>query len=177
MHFWFLRTFLNIFSLQPILTCNHKNCEIRPWDLNFCKLEFIYYNDSYHFFNIFVIAVTVILSTTRLGSHMEIKTCTNTARADMHRPLLHMSVFEYAYRYGDVCHLQQYFNNWFFRGRRGRDRMQSVPITTKVARSNPFHGEDYSIHYVIKLVSDLRQVCGFLRVLQFQRPIKLTATI
>ena len=50
MHFWFLRTFLNIFSLQPILTCNHKNCEIRPWDLNFCKLEFIYYNDSYHFF-------------------------------------------------------------------------------------------------------------------------------
>jgi hypothetical protein len=52
-----------------------------------------------------------------------------------------------------------------FRGRRGRDRMQSVPITTKVASSNPFHGEDYSIHYVIKLVSDLRQVCGFLRVL------------
>ena len=33
----------------------------------------------------------------------------------------------------------------------------------------------YSIqHYVIKFVSDLRQVNGFLRVLQFSPPIKLT---
>jgi len=32
-------------------------------------------------------------------------------------------------------------------------------------------------HYVIKFVSDLRQVSGFLRVLRFQSPIKLTATI
>jgi hypothetical protein len=32
-------------------------------------------------------------------------------------------------------------------------------------------------HYVIKFVSDLRQVGGFLRVLQFPPPIKLTATI
>jgi hypothetical protein len=32
-------------------------------------------------------------------------------------------------------------------------------------------------HYVIKLVSDLRQVGGFLRVLLFSPPIKLTATI
>ena len=32
--------------------------------------------------------------------------------------------------------------------------------------SNPVHGEVYSIqHYVIKFVSDLRQVGGFLRVL------------
>jgi len=39
-------------------------------------------------------------------------------------------------------------------------------------------GEVYSIqHYVIKFVSDLRQVCGFLRVLRFPPPIKLTATI
>jgi len=38
-----------------------------------------------------------------------------------------------------------------------------VPITTKVVRSNPVHGEKYSIqHYVIKFVSDLRQVGGFL---------------
>jgi hypothetical protein len=53
---------------------------------------------------------------------------------------------------------------WFFllfRDRHGRDRtvvelpMQSVPITTKVASSNPVHGEVYSIqHYVIKFVSD-----------------------
>ena len=31
-------------------------------------------------------------------------------------------------------------------------------------------------HYVIKFVSDLRQVGGFLGVLRFSRPIKLTAT-
>ena len=71
-------------------------------------------------------------------------------------------------------------------GRRGRDRMvvgfilpmQSVPITTNVVGSNPFHDEVYSIqHYVIKFVSDLRQVGGFLRVLPFPPPIKLTTTI
>ena len=34
--------------------------------------------------------------------------------------------------------------------------MQSVPITTKVVRSNPAHDEVYSIkRYVIKFVSDL----------------------
>jgi len=32
-------------------------------------------------------------------------------------------------------------------------------------------------HYVIKLVSDLRQVGGFLRVLRYPPPIKLNATI
>jgi hypothetical protein len=32
-------------------------------------------------------------------------------------------------------------------------------------------------HYVIKFVSDLRQVGGFLHVLRFPPPIKLTATI
>jgi hypothetical protein len=56
--------------------------------------------------------------------------------------------------------------------------MQSVPITNKVVSSNPVHGEVYSIqHYVIKFVIDLRQVGGFLRVLWFPPPIKLTATI
>ena len=36
---------------------------------------------------------------------------------------------------------------------------QSVPITTKVVSSNPVHGKVYLIqHYVIKFVSDLRQV-------------------
>jgi hypothetical protein len=56
--------------------------------------------------------------------------------------------------------------------------MQSVPITTKVVRSNPADGEVYLIqHYPIKFVSDLRQVGGFLRVLRFPPPIKLTATI
>ena len=57
-----------------------------------------------------------------------------------------------------------------FRGRHGRDHMVvgfttpvlSVPITSKVVSSNPVHGEVYSIHYVINIVSDLRQVDGFL---------------
>ena len=44
--------------------------------------------------------------------------------------------------------------------------VQSLPITTKVVSSNPIHGKVYSIqHYVIKFVSDLRQVGGFLRFL------------
>jgi len=37
--------------------------------------------------------------------------------------------------------------------------VQSVAITTKVVSLNPAHGMVYSIqHYVIKFVSDLRQV-------------------
>ena len=56
--------------------------------------------------------------------------------------------------------------------------IQSVPITAKVVSLNPVHGEVYSIqHYVIKFVSDLGQVSGFLRVLRFPPPIKLTVTI
>jgi hypothetical protein len=53
--------------------------------------------------------------------------------------------------------------------------VQSVPIINTVVRSNPVHGEAYSIqHYVIKFVSDLRQVGGFLQGLQFPPPIKVT---
>jgi hypothetical protein len=56
--------------------------------------------------------------------------------------------------------------------------VRALPITTKVVSSNPAHGKVYSIqHYVIKFVSDLRQVCGFLQVLRFYPPIKLTVTI
>ena len=41
--------------------------------------------------------------------------------------------------------------------------VQSVPITTNVVSLNPVHAEVYLIqHYVIKFVSDLRQVSGFL---------------
>ena len=55
--------------------------------------------------------------------------------------------------------------------------IQSVPITINVVSSNSHDGV-YSIqHYVIKFVSDLRQVAGFLPVLRFPPPIKLTATI
>ena len=63
------------------------------------------------------------------------------------------------------------------RGHRGRmvvESVQSVSITTKVVSSDPVHVEVHSIqHYV----SDLRLVDGFLRVLWFLPPIKLTATI
>jgi hypothetical protein len=53
--------------------------------------------------------------------------------------------------------------------------VQSVPITTHVVSSNHAHVEVYLIqHYVIKFVSDFRQVGGFLR---FPPPIKLIATI
>ena len=55
--------------------------------------------------------------------------------------------------------------------------VQSVPITINVVSSN-FHDGVYSIqHYVIKFVSDLRQVAGFFPVLRFPPPIKLTAII
>ena len=63
------------------------------------------------------------------------------------------------------------FLGCFLRGRRGRDGMA-------VVSSNAVHGELYSIqHYVIKFVSDLRQIGGFLRVHLFPPPINLTATI
>ena len=46
--------------------------------------------------------------------------------------------------------------------------MQSVPITTYVVGSNLTHGKVYLIqHYVIKFVSDIWQVIGFLWVLGF----------
>jgi hypothetical protein len=44
--------------------------------------------------------------------------------------------------------------------------------------SNPVHGEVYLIqHYVIKFVSDLRQIGDFLRVVWLPPLIELTATI
>ena len=43
-----------------------------------------------------------------------------------------------------------------------------MPITTKVVSSTPAHGKISSIqHYAIKLVSNLRQVGGFVWVLLF----------
>ena len=51
---------------------------------------------------------------------------------------------------------------------------RSMLINTKDVSSN----QVYSLQqYVIKFVSDLRQVCDFLRVLQLPPPIKLTATV
>jgi len=66
----------------------------------------------------------------------------------------------------------------------GRDRMV-VGFTTTYAISAYYHlccefesrsGRGVQ-HYLIKFVSDLWQIGGFLRVLRFPPPIKLTATI
>jgi len=63
---------------------------------------------------------------------------------------------------------------------RGRDRMT---ITYAFCAYNHWCCEFESRsgrgvqHYVIKFVSDLRQVCCFLRVVRFPPPIELTATI
>ena len=54
--------------------------------------------------------------------------------------------------------------------------MQSVPVTTDVVISNLTQGEVYNIN-VMKFVSDLRMVGGFLQVFRFPPPIKLNATI
>ena len=50
--------------------------------------------------------------------------------------------------------------------------MQSVPITTNVVTSNPAQARCNRYN-----ISDLRQACGFLLILRFPPPIKLTATI
>jgi len=67
------------------------------------------------------------------------------------------------------------------RSRRGRDRMVVGFITTYAIRSYHHWCCEFESrsgrgvqHYVIKLVSDLRQVGGFHRVLRFPPPIKLT---
>ena len=69
-------------------------------------------------------------------------------------------------------------------GRRGRDRMV-VGLTTTYAIS-AYHHFCYGFksrsgrgvqHYVIKFVSDLRQVSVFIRVIRFPPPIQLTAMV
>ena len=55
--------------------------------------------------------------------------------------------------------------------------MQSVPIGTNVTSSNLEQSEVYSIQqYVIKFVSNLRQVDGFLWVLQFSPGTPVSST-
>jgi len=56
--------------------------------------------------------------------------------------------------------------------------VQSVLITIIGVSSNFAHGEVYSIqNYGMKFVSNLQHVSGFLRVLLFPSPRKLTGTI
>ena len=53
-----------------------------------------------------------------------------------------------------------------------------MSFTTNVVRSNPTHGDVYSIQlYLIKFVYDFRQVGDFLQIFQFSPSIKLIATI
>ena len=68
--------------------------------------------------------------------------------------------------------------------RRGRDRMVVGFITTYAISAYHHWCCEFESrrgrgvqHYVIKFVSDFRQVGGFLRVLRFPPPIKLTVTI
>jgi hypothetical protein len=72
------------------------------------------------------------------------------------------------------------------RGRRGHDRVVVGFINTYAISAyhhlscefESHSGEVYSIqHYVIKFVSDLRTVGGFLRIHLLPPPIKLIATI
>jgi hypothetical protein len=62
-----------------------------------------------------------------------------------------------------------------------RSGWKSCLVQSKMLLTEEFEsrsGEVYSIQrYVIKFVSDLRQVGGFLRVFRFPPPIKLTATM
>jgi len=52
--------------------------------------------------------------------------------------------------------------------------MKSVPISTKVVNLKHTNGEVNLVqHYVIKFVSDLRQISGCLQVLQFPPPINV----
>ena len=79
--------------------------------------------------------------------------------------------------------LRGYGYLWFhFEGRRGRDCIK-VGFTTTCA-IGAYHHLGFEFEpcswqgvLVTKFVSDLRQVCGFLRVLRFSPPIKLTAKI
>jgi hypothetical protein len=51
------------------------------------------------------------------------------------------------------------------------------PVPLKFWVCIPLRRGVLDYHYVIKFVSDLRQVSGFLQILRFPPPIKLTATI
>ena len=79
-------------------------------------------------------------------------------------------------------HIQTCTKGHILRGRRGRDRIVVGFTTTYVISVYhqlccEFESGRGVQHFVIKFVSDLRQVGGFVRLLRFPSPIKLTATI
>ena len=75
-----------------------------------------------------------------------------------------------------LCHIYMYMIFILYGTHHGRDRIVVV-FTTNVMCSNHTHGDMCSIHYLLKFVSDLRQVGSFLQILRFPPPMKLTATI
>ena len=85
-----------------------------------------------------------------------------------------------------LCARTYNVNSYLRRGRHGRDPMV-VGFTTTYAigtyhywhcEFEPLWDELILIqHYVIKFVSNMLQVCGYLWVLWFPPPIKLTAMI
>jgi hypothetical protein len=89
---------------------------------------------------------------------------------------VHCDHCPFSYVHCIVCPSSNY-NFWVCHDR--DHHMQSVSITTNVVSSNPAHGEVYSIQlYVIKFVSDLWEVGGFLWLLRFlPPPIKLTTVV
>jgi hypothetical protein len=54
---------------------------------------------------------------------------------------------------------------------------EKISKTTTFTDGHHWFPNSYKTQTYIKFVSDLRQVSGFLQVLQFPPPIKLTATI
>ena len=58
-----------------------------------------------------------------------------------------------------------------------RESLHCILLIVSLLPSTKVHGAMYSIHYVIKFVSDLRQVGGFFRVIRFLPPIKMTTAI
>jgi hypothetical protein len=63
---------------------------------------------------------------------------------------------------------------WFMVFNATFNNISILSVEAKVVSLKPVHDKMYLIqHYVIKFASELRQVSGFLSVLQFPPPIKL----
>ena len=123
--------------------------------------------------------------TTMIGSLLY---TTSVFMAQMLTREAYVPILGFSNRSSIICDIVYFYFNisqgnilW---GRRGRDLMVVGFTTTccnQCLSSLAFEyrsGELYSIqHFVIKFVSDLQQVGGFLQVLRFHPLIKLTATI
>jgi hypothetical protein len=92
-------------------------------------------------------------------------------------------LFQYVSRRGGILSVDTMFcfHNYFYKFYLHRHRfgffLEILALSVSNQEVQRGLGEMYSIpHYVIKFVSILRQVRGFLRVLRFPPSIKLTAT-